>query len=261
MQTAEPQFLAVESAGLTRRIAVRIDGSGPVSVLWLGGWRSDMGGTKAVALAEALPAAGLRVVRFDYSGHGESEGDYREGTIGRWLTEARAVFDAFCPGPTVLVGSSMGGWIALLLARALRDPATGHTPVTGLALVAPAADFTERLMWQQMPDSARAEMAATGAWTRPTPWGESESISRALIEDGRTHLILDTPVRLGAPVRILQGLADDVVPWSHAMLLVERLAEEDVVASFVKGGDHRLSSPADIDRLVETVRELALPPG
>lgn len=260
MQTAEPQFLAVESAGLARRIAVRVDGTGPVSVLWLGGWRSDMAGTKAAALAGALPAAGLRVVRFDYSGHGESDGDYREGTIGRWLAEARAVFDAFCPGPTVLVGSSMGGWIALLLARALRTP-DGHTPLKGLALVAPAADFTDRLMWQQMPEAARAEMAATGAWIRATPWGESETITRALVEEGRTHLILDAPVHTGCPVRILQGVADDVVPWSHAMLLLERLAEEDVVATFVKDGDHRLSTAADIARLVETVRELCTPAG
>ncbi|MGH2343418.1 alpha/beta hydrolase [Segnochrobactraceae bacterium EtOH-i3] len=258
MQTSEPQFLSVESGGLTRRIAVRVDGDGPVTVLWCGGWRSDMGGTKAVALADALPAAGVRVVRFDYSGHGESEGDYREGTIGRWLAETRAVYTAFCPGPTVIVGSSMGGWIALLLAISLSG-ADGATPVRGLALVAPAADFTEHLMWKRMPEEARAEMERTGAWIRPTPWGESETITRTLLEEGRTHLILDAPIRVGCPVRILQGLADDVVPWTHALLVLEQLAEEDVVASLVKGGDHRLSSPADLARLVESVRDLALP--
>ncbi len=255
MQTAEPQFLAVESDGLTRRIAVRIDGDGPVTVLWCGGWRSDMAGTKAAALAAALPGLGLRLVRFDYSGHGESEGDYREGTIGRWANEARAVHAAFCPGPTVLIGSSMGGWIALLLARDLIK--AGTTPVKGLVLVAPAADYTEHLVWKRMPEDARAEMAATGAWVRTTPWGESETITRALIEEGRSHLILDGAIHTGCPVRILQGIADDVVPWTHALLVLEQLAEEDVVASLVKGGDHRLSDPADIARLVETVRDLS----
>lgn len=254
MQTAEPQFLTVESAGLARRIAVRVDGNGPVSVLWLGGWRSDMGGTKAVALAEGLAPAGLRVVRFDYSGHGESEGIYTEGTIGRWLSEARAVYDAFCAGPTVLVGSSMGGWIALLLAQAL---AAAGTPARGLALVAPAADFTEHLIWTRMSEDAREEMARTGAWTRTTPWQETETITRTLIEEGRNHLILDHPIVTGCPVRILQGIADDTVPWTHALLVLERLAGEDVVASLVKGGDHRLSNPDDLERLVETVRSLA----
>jgi pimeloyl-ACP methyl ester carboxylesterase len=218
-----------------------------------------MQGTKAVALSDWARQNGRACVRFDYSGHGESGGDFRDGTIGRWLEESLAVFEAHCAGPQVLIGSSMGGWIALLLARALRKRKAAGKPasatVTGLVLIAPAVDFTEALMWQRFPDAIRQEIEQKGVWYRPSDYGDPYPITRGLIEEGRNHLLLGGMIETGCPVRVLQGVQDPDVPWNHAVELTSRLAQDDVVLTLVKDGDHRLSRPEDLERLLKAVAE------
>jgi pimeloyl-ACP methyl ester carboxylesterase len=239
-----------------RRIAVqKRSGAGP-GLVWLGGFKSDMGGTKAVALDHWAETRGRACLRFDYSGHGESCGRFADGTISRWLAESLAVFTACCEGPQVLVGSSMGGWIALLLARELRRTPPPKATVAGMVLIAPAVDFTEVLMWKRFPDEIKREIETTGAWSRPSQYSEEPyPITKGLIEDGRNHLMLGGLIETGCPVRILQGVQDPDVPWSHAVELVSRLAQDDVVLSLVKDGDHRLSRPEDIERLLTAVAE------
>jgi pimeloyl-ACP methyl ester carboxylesterase len=256
MSAAEPQFLDVGTGADRRRIALRLTpGRGP-TVVWLGGFNSDMMGGKATALAEWGEATGRAVVRFDYSGHGESQGRLEEGTIGRWLAESLAVIGAHGgPGP-VLVGSSMGGWLALLAARALSDDARP----SGLVLIAPAVDFTEELMWKRFSRRVRQGIERDGVWMRPSDYGEPYPITRALIEEGRSHLLLGAPFRVGAPVRVLQGMRDPDVPWRHTMTIVEHLAEDDVVLTLVKDGDHRLSRPEDIERLIAAVEAVVHAP-
>jgi pimeloyl-ACP methyl ester carboxylesterase len=194
-------------------------------------------------------------VRFDYSGHGESGGDFRDGTIGRWLEESLAVFEAYAEGPQVVVGSSMGGWIALLLLQALRKRAGTKGSVAGLVLIAPAVDFTEVLMWQRFPAKVKKEIEQNGVWLRPSEYGEPYPITRALIEEGRNHLLLGRMIETGCPVRILQGVQDPDVPWNHAVELTSRLAQDDVVLTLVKDGDHRLSRAEDLERLIKAVGE------
>jgi pimeloyl-ACP methyl ester carboxylesterase len=256
-------FLNLGTGSEERAIGVRRDES-PASaarpgVFWLGGFKSDMKGTKAEALSAWARENGRSCVRFDYSGHGESGGDFRDGTIGRWLTDSLAVFDACCAGPQVVVGSSMGGWIALLLTRELRRrKAAGQaTPasIVGLVLIAPAVDFTEVLMWQRFPAKVKREIEQTGVWLRPSEYGEPYPITRGLIEEGRNHLLLGGMIETGCPVRILQGVQDPDVPWNHAVELTTRLAQDDVVLTLVKDGDHRLSRPEDLERLIKAVGE------
>ena len=231
----------------------RDEGGGP-GLFWLGGFKSDMKGTKAEALSQWARENGRACVRFDYSGHGESAGDFRNGTIGRWLEESLAVFEAHAEGPQVVVGSSMGGWIALLLLRALRKR-TASGKAAGLVLIAPAVDFTEVLMWQRFPAKVKKEIEEQGVWLRPSEYDEPYPITRALIEDGRNHLLLGGMIETGCPVRILQGVQDPDVPWNHAVALTSRLAQDDVVLTLVKDGDHRLSRPEDLERLIKAVGE------
>lgn len=237
-----------------RRIAYTItQGSGP-AVVWLGGFRSDMASTKATHLAEWGRQNERAVLRFDYSGHGQSSGRFEDGTIGGWLEESLAVITRHAGPAPILVGSSMGGWIALLAARIMAQ--RGHG-LSGLVLIAPAADFTERLMWDLFSEDIRREITETGQWMRHSEYfSEPYPITRRLIEEGRQHLLLGSPFRVGAPVRIIQGMQDQDVPWSHAMTLVEHLAEDDVVVTLVKGGDHRLSTPEDLDRLTRAVEAI-----
>jgi pimeloyl-ACP methyl ester carboxylesterase len=250
----------VGTASAARRIAVRQRaGAGP-GLFWLGGFKSDMQGTKAAALDRWAAAHGRGCTRFDYSGHGESGGSFAEGTIGRWLEESLAVFTAFGQGPQVLVGSSMGGWLALLLARELRRRETGGRAgggsIAGLVLIAPAVDFTEELMWKQFPPEVKRQIERTGSWLRPSPYAEEGYlVTRALIEEGRNHLLLGGLIETGCPVRILQGVQDTDVPWQHAIELTSRLAHDDVVLTLVKDGDHRLSREEDIERLLAAVAE------
>jgi pimeloyl-ACP methyl ester carboxylesterase len=251
------KFSTVGTGPAARRIAVRARaGAGP-GLFWLGGFKSDMKGTKAEALDRWAWERGRAMVRFDYSGHGESGGDFLAGTIGRWLEESLAVFDAFCRGPQVAIGSSMGGWLALLLARELAGRgAAANAQVTGLVLVAPAVDFTEELMWKRFSPGVRREIEDKGVWARPSQYSaEPYLITRGLIEEARKHLLLDRMIETGCPVRILQGVQDPDVPWQHAVELSARFARDDVVLTLVKDGDHRLSRPEDIERLIAAVAE------
>jgi pimeloyl-ACP methyl ester carboxylesterase len=256
-----PEYIEVGAVAATRRIAVRTQAGAAPGLFWLGGFKSDMRGTKAEALAAHAARTGRACTRFDYSGHGESGGRFEEGTISLWLEEALVVFDARAEGPQILVGSSMGGWIALLLARVLAQRPGAAARLAGLVLIAPAPDFTEDLMWAEFSPEVRREIEQTGRWLRPSAYGEEPyPITHALIEDGRRHLLLDRPVVVGCPVRILQGVQDPDVPYAHAIKLVSCLAQDDVVLTLVKDGDHRLSRPEDIERLLRTVDELAANP-
>ena len=250
------KFIDVGTGADARAIAVRArDGATP-GLFWLGGFKSDMKGTKAEALARFAADKGRGLVRFDYSGHGESRGDFADGTIGRWLAESLAVFTACCRGPQVVIGSSMGGWLALLLARELRRAPVPDATIAAMVLIAPAADFTEELMWKKFSPAVRREIETTGAWMRPSAYGdEPYAITRGLIEDGRRHLVLGGLIETGCPVRILQGVEDPDVPWGHAVELVSRLAQDDVVLTLVKDGDHRLSRPEDLERLIAAIEE------
>jgi pimeloyl-ACP methyl ester carboxylesterase len=218
-----------------------------------------MKGTKAAALSDWARQNGRACVRFDYSGHGESGGEFTAGTIGRWLEESLAVFTAHCRGPQVVIGSSMGGWIALLLARDLRRRKTAGAAspasLTGMVLIAPAVDFTEALMWQRFPAKIKREIETKGVWHRPSDYGEPYPITQRLIAEGRDHLLLGGMIETGCPVRILQGVQDPDVPWNHAVGLTSRLAQDDVVLTLVKDGDHRLSRPEDLERLIKAVGE------
>ncbi len=251
------KFLHIGEGAERRTIAVRAQSGAAPGLLWLGGYKSDMKGTKARALADWAAREGRACVRFDYSGHGESEGAFTDGTIGRWLAESLAVFDACCRGPQLLVGSSMGGWIALLLVRALRRRGqTGPASLAGLVLIAPAVDFTEELMWKRFTPEIKRELEDKGIWARPSQYStEPYLVTRQLIEEGRNHLLLGGMIETGCPVRIVQGVEDPDVPWQHAKALVARLACDDVVLTLVKDGDHRLSRPEDIERLVRAVAE------
>jgi len=250
------EFLEVGTTPNRRAIAVQASLGGAPGVIWLGGFKSDMMGTKAAALAAWAHKAGRACVRFDYSGHGQSKGQFTDGTIGRWLEESFAVFERFCRGPQVLVGSSMGGWLALLLARELKQrPAAAH--LVGMVLIAPAVDFSEVLMWKNFPPAVKQELEAKGVWIRPSQYDpEGYPITKRLVEEGRSHLLLGGMIETGCPVRILQGALDPDVPWTHAVELVSRLAQDDVVLTLVKDGDHRLSRPEDIERLINVVQEL-----
>jgi pimeloyl-ACP methyl ester carboxylesterase len=250
------QFLDVGTGQTARRLAVLVrEGRNPV--VWLGGLRSDMRSTKAAALDEWAAATGRGLVRFDYSGHGESSGDFEAATISQWLEDTLAVLEAFNLRRPLLVGSSMGGWLALLAARALLRDSPTRAPC-GLVLIAPAVDFTERLMWDQFPDDVRRTVEATGVYYRPSLYSEEPyPITRGLIEDGRRHLLFGMPIATGCPVHILQGMQDPDVPWRHALELVEHLPGDSVSMTLVKDGDHRLSRSEDLQRLIAAIEAIA----
>ena len=222
------------------------------TVVFLGGFRSDMTGTKAVALEAWAEKTGRAFLRFDYLGHGQSSGRFEDGTIGRWLDDSLAVLDQLTEGPLVLVGSSMGGWLSLLAARARPGR------LAGLVLIAAAPDFTERLLLGGLSPRDRATLERDGRLERPSQYSPEPSVfTWRLIEEGRRHLLLDRPLSLPCPVRLLHGQADPDVPWEYSLEIARHLDAPDVVTTFIKGGDHRLSTPADIARLVATVEELA----
>ncbi|WP_332677069.1 alpha/beta fold hydrolase [Brevundimonas sp.] len=226
----------------------RIEGEGP-TVVWIGGFRSDMEGTKALALDAAASERGWTYLRYDHFAHGRSTGDWRKATIGRWREDAVALIDSL-EGPVIPVGSSMGGWVALLLAMARPER------MAGLALVNPAQDFTERLMWPGLADHQRQAILRDGE-TLIVEEGLGEYVlTRAMFEEARDWLVLDAPIPVSAPVHILQGRADDVVPWAHAVRLVERLTGGDVRLDLIEGGDHRLSGPTDLARLIEAIEQM-----
>jgi pimeloyl-ACP methyl ester carboxylesterase len=254
----EPAFIWVGEGDGSRRIAVRARAGGSPGLIWLGGFNSDMKGTKALALDAWAAEHGRGCVRFDYSGHGESGGAFLDGTIGRWLEESVAVYEQFCRGPQVAIGSSMGGWMALLLAREIARRTSDQASLAGLVLIAPAPDFTEQLMWNGFSPEVREEIQTKDVWMRPSQYGDGAPypITRALIEEGRNHLLLGSAIEVGCPVRILQGAQDPDVPWQHAFALAHRLPAEDVVLTMIQDGDHRLSRPQDIARIVAAVAEI-----
>ncbi len=252
-----PQFLSV-GPGPGRRIAYlrrRAEPSGAASpgIVWLGGFMSDMRSTKASFLDDYAAREGRAYLRFDYSGHGESEGAFDDGTIGAWLEEALAVIRAETSGPQILVGSSMGGWLALLCARAFAASRELHR-LAALVLIAPAVDMTQRLIFEKLSRQARAALEANGRCLLSSAYSEQPYvISRALIEEGRRHAILEATIRTHCPVHILQGMQDADVPWQHAVALVEHLAGDPVVLSLVKDADHRLSRPSDLALLAQAI--------
>jgi len=220
-------------------------------VIWLGGFKSDMSGTKALALDEWSKSAGRGFIRFDYFGHGQSSGDFIDGTISRWRDDALAVLDQVANGPQVLVGSSMGGWLAILATQMRPEQ------VKGLALVAPAPDFTEDLIWSKLPPKIRQDLESCLTYEQPTEYDEEAYlITLKLIEDGRSHLVLRENIAIECPVRILHGMKDEDVPWTRSLDLVEKIGSEDIVATFVKAADHRLSDAESINRLLVTIDEL-----
>lgn len=224
----------------------RTEGSGP-TVVFLPGFRSDMTGEKARHLAAFCADRGHAMLRFDYSGHGASTGRFEDGTIGRWRDDALAVIDQLVTGKLVLVGSSMGGWIALLAALARPDR------VAGLIGIAAAPDFTESLLWDALSFEERNTLMRLGALQVPSQYGEPSPITRALIEDGRRHLLLGSAIALACPVRLLQGQCDPDVPWELALRIAEQLSAEDVQVLLVKDGDHRLSRQQDLALLSATL--------
>jgi pimeloyl-ACP methyl ester carboxylesterase len=227
----------------------RRDGRGP-GVVFLGGFNSDMTGTKAEALSEFCAAAGRAFLRFDYSGHGASAGRFADGTVGRWAEDAACAFDALTQGPQVLVGSSMGGWIALLLA--LRRPER----VAALVGVAAAPDFTARIV-EALSAEAKEAITRDGVWNRPNEYGDPYPITRTLLEDGKRHLLLrGGPIPIAAPVRLLHGQRDRDVPWELSLRLAGTLAAENIQVALVKDGDHRLSRPQDLTLLRRTLAAL-----
>lgn len=229
----------------------RLDGAAPCFV-WLGGFRSDMTGTKAQALADWARDRGQAFVRFDYSGHGQSGGQFDEGSITRWLADALAVIDAQTQGPLALVGSSMGGWITMLAARARPER------VKQMLLIAPAADFVERLMWPSFTDEQRAEITVIGRLELPSPYDpEPTIITRHLIEDGLHHSLMGAPFPFAGRVHILQGGADPDVPEAHAREVADLIQAQDLRFELIEDGDHRLSRPEDIARLIAAAESLA----
>jgi len=247
---SDPAILETDHG--VRLAYAKTEGAGPGAV-FLGGFQSDMTGTKAAALDADARERGRAFLRFDYSGHGASSGTFEDGTIGLWRADALAALDRLTAGPQILVGSSMGGWIALLAALARPER------VAGLVLLAPAPDFTERLIRPSLNTEEREKLERDGRIAQPNPYDDEPTvITRSLLEEGRDHLLLDRPIPIRAPVRILHGQQDDDVPWRLSLELAETLESADVETTLVKSGDHRLSTPEDLERLRATLDRLTL---
>jgi pimeloyl-ACP methyl ester carboxylesterase len=227
------------------------DGRAP-TVVFLGGFRSDMTGTKALALQTWARESSHAYLRFDYLGHGQSSGRFEDGTIGRWLDDSLSAIDSLTSGKLVLVGSSMGGWLSLLAARARPER------LAGLVLIAAAPDFTERMLLAGLSPDDRIRLEREGRLERPSQYSPEPSVfTWKVIEEGRNHLLLDKPLSLPCPVHLLHGQSDPDVPWEYSLQIARHLEAPEVITTFIKGGDHRLSRPADIARLIATVEELA----
>jgi pimeloyl-ACP methyl ester carboxylesterase len=245
------------------RLAYMRDGAaddiGPCGFFWLGGYKSEMTGTKAENLADLARSTRRNFFRFDYSGHGQSDGLFIDGTISDWLEQATHMFLRHTQNPRIIVGSSMGGWLALLLAkRLLKEDPVAARRIAGLVLIAPAADMTRDLMWDNFDRDARAELVESGVYRRPSAYGEPYAITLRLLEDGTQHLLLEEGITLPMPVRILQGSADQDVPPAHAVKTFEAITASDVTLTFLKDGDHRLSTSVQLRIIQETVLQLAL---
>jgi pimeloyl-ACP methyl ester carboxylesterase len=249
LQEAPPQILIrPDGASLAYR---RRDGKSP-TIVFLPGFKSDMSGTKAVALDRFAAGRGQAFLRFDYYGHGLSSGAFTDGTIGRWKNDALAVIDHATRGPLVLVGSSMGGWIMLLAALALKPR------IKGLVGVAPAPDFTRRLMEEELSSAERATLARDGVLMKPSDYSpEPTPITARLIAEAESHMLLDRPIDLPCPMRLLHGTDDADVPWATSLRILDRITSTDATLTLVKDGDHRLSGAVDLDRLTRMVAEIS----
>ena len=249
--------ITVGTGEAARPIAVRHNkGSKESGIVWLGGYRSDMAGTKAVALDNFATDNGYSCTRLDYSGHGESGGDFKLGTISRWLEESLAVFDKFTSGPQLLVGSSMGGWIALRMLQELKKSGA-DTRIKALLLLAPAPDFTSDLHEPLLTESQKKDLDDKGYYEEETPYGPDPNVfTRQLFEDGRANRVMSGIIETGCPVHIIQGMEDPDVPYSHALRLIEHLPADDVVLTLVRDGDHRLSRSQDIDLILNAAGQL-----
>lgn len=241
-------------------IAVRHEAGTTPGIVWLGGYKSDMLGTKAETLSDWAAREGRAFLRHDYSGHGESGGAFADGTISKWLGESLAVFRRFTKGKQVLVGSSMGAWIALRMVQELRK--AGDTGVVGLVLLAPAPDFTNELVEPALTAAQKRDLKKKGFFEEPSDYSAEPYIyTSALIEDGRNNRVMTGPIDTHCPVHILQGLADADVPASHALKLVSLLPADDVTLSLIPDGDHRLSRPQDLDMLLRAVGDMVVRAG
>ncbi|MCF6369292.1 alpha/beta hydrolase [Rhizobium halophilum] len=256
----EESVIIVGDASAKRTITILhrpagADASAPV-LLWLGGYRSDMTGTKAAELDRFAASQGLGAIRFDYSGHGASGGSFRDGTISRWLEESLAVLEHCAPENIIIVGSSMGGWIALRLAQELRRRESAPR-LSGLVLIAPAPDFTSELIEPHLTEEQRQSLTQDGYFQELSEYSPEPNVyTRALLEDGRNNQVLTGIIETGCPVHILQGMKDPDVPYRHALKLVEFLPAEDVVLTLIRDGDHRLSRPQDIEKMLSAVGTL-----
>jgi pimeloyl-ACP methyl ester carboxylesterase len=251
MTATTPTLLDVDGID----IAVRHSSGATPGVVWLGGYKSDMLGTKAETLSDWATKEGRAFLRHDYSGHGESGGAFADGTISKWLGESLAVFRRFTKGKQILVGSSMGAWIALRMVQELRK--AGEDRVAGLVLLAPAPDFTAELVEPVLPKAQKLDLKDRGFFEEPSDYSAEPYIyTRALIEDGRANRVMTGPIDTHCPVHILQGLADADVPASHALKLVSLLPADDVTLSLIPDGDHRLSRPQDLDMLLRAVGDM-----
>jgi pimeloyl-ACP methyl ester carboxylesterase len=244
-----PDSGTISRPGGERIAYLKRTGAAP-GIVWLGGFKSEMTATKASALDSWAARHGHAYVRFDYFGHGSSSGSFRDGTITRWLDDALAVLDQLTAGPQILVGSSMGAWLALLAALSRPDR------IVGLLLIAPATDFTENLLWNRLDADVRGQILQKGEWLRTSLYDRGPyPITRTLIEDGRKHLLLGGEIAMRCPVRIVQGMVDPDVPWEHAMKLVGALGP-DTHITLVKDGDHRLSKPHEIELIASVLSDL-----
>ncbi|MFM8608447.1 MAG: alpha/beta hydrolase [Hyphomicrobiales bacterium] len=253
MTTDTPEWLPVASMP-SRQIAVRRRAGQGTPILWVGGFRSDMNSTKALALDALAARLSHPMIRFDYAAHSESPGQFKEMTLSDWLLDTLTVIDTLDDTPPVIVGSSMGGWITLLAMR--EQHRLGKAPPKGLVLIAPAVDFTEELMWNAFPDSVKRKITDEGVYHHPSAYGEPYPITKNFIEDGRKHLMFGAPINPQASVHILQGMKDPDVPVAHMQRLLDHMPETDVSVTYVKDGDHRLSRPEDIELLQRVVERL-----
>jgi pimeloyl-ACP methyl ester carboxylesterase len=245
-------LILADGARIAYRRTAAAPGDTRPGLVFLSGFASDMTGTKGAALEAWAARRGQALLRFDYSGHGRSSGAFRDGTIGRWTDDALGALDRLTRGPQILVGSSMGGWIMLLIALARPER------IAGLVGIAAAPDFTEDLMWAQMQELTRARLMTDGVILQPSQYQDAPmEITRALIEDGRRHLLLRGPIDVRCPVRLLHGMVDPDVPWTTSARVAERLTSADVTVTLIKDGDHRLSRDQDLQRIFAAIEDLS----
>lgn len=246
-----PGFLGGEAERLAfKQSKANVARANGPTIIWCGGLKSDMEGGKATHVHDWALSQGRAYIRFDYYGHGVSSGDFEKAGIGRWARDAVQIIDDLTMGDVILIGSSMGGWASLLAAI------TRPERVKGLVLIAPAPDFTQILMWDGFSQEIKDEINTVGIYYEPSEYAEPMPISRALIEDGQKNLLLGKPIEFSGPVRILQGMQDVDVPYTHAMKIIDDLTSADVEITLVKSGDHRLSTEPDLARLVQTVEHV-----